>query len=181
MKRMQGGQVAGTMHKPDRQLADAKELLLGFLDYYRSVIARKIEGLSEDVLRDSCLPSGWSPLELVKHLVFMEQRWMLWGFHAEDIPNPRGDEDQTGRWHLDPGDTAAGLVGALRATGEQTRAIAARAKLTDISGWGGRFTQSDPRPPPTLAWILTYVLQEYARHAGHLDVARELIDGATGE
>jgi Protein of unknown function (DUF664) len=34
---------------------------------------------------------------------------------------------------------------------------------------------------PTLAWILTYVLQEYARHAGHLDVARELIDGTTGE
>ena len=37
------------------------------------------------------------------------------------------------------------------------------------------------RSLPTLAWILTYVLQEYARHAGHLDVAREVIDGATGE
>jgi hypothetical protein len=42
-------------------------------------------------------------------------------------------------------------------------------------------TPSDPRPRPTLAWILIYVLQEYARHAGHLDVARELIDGSTGE
>ena len=45
----------------------------------------------------------------------------------------------------------------------------------------GRFRDDDPGPRPTLAWILTYVLQEYARHAGHLDVARELIDGSTGE
>jgi hypothetical protein len=38
----------------------------------------------------------------------------------------------------------------------------------------------DPRPLPTLAWILMCVLQEYGRHAGHLDVAREVIDGRTG-
>jgi Protein of unknown function (DUF664) len=173
--------VAGTTHKPDRQLADPKELLLGFLDYYRSVVIRKVEGLSDELLRASCLPSGWTPLELLKHLVFMEQRWMRWGFRAEDIPNPGGDEDPTGRWHVDPADTAAGLIADLRATGEQTRAIAARAKLTDISALGGRFTHKDPRPPPTLAWILAYVLQEYARHAGHLDIARELLDGVTGE
>jgi Protein of unknown function (DUF664) len=173
--------VAGPTHKPERQLADPKELLLGFLDYYRSVITRKVEGLPEDVLRASCLPSGWAPLELLKHLACMEQRWMRWGFRAEDIPNPRRDEDQAGRWHLDSGDTSAELISALQATGEQTRAIATGAKLTDISALGGRFGPSDSHPPPTLAWILTYVLQEYARHAGHLDIARELIDGATGE
>jgi len=57
----------------------------------------------------------------------------------------------------------------------------ADAELTDVSASGGRFTEADGRPRPTLAWILTYVLQEYARHAGHLDIARELIDGVTGE
>jgi Protein of unknown function (DUF664) len=173
--------VAGTTRKPERQLADPKELLLGFLDYYRSVITRKVEGLPEDVLRASCLPSGWAPLELLKHLLYMEQRWMRWGFRAEDMPDPTGDEDQAGRWHLDSGDTPAELIAALQATGEQTRAIATGAELTDISALGGRFSASDSHPPPTLAWILTYVLQEYARHAGHLDIARELIDGATGE
>jgi hypothetical protein len=45
----------------------------------------------------------------------------------------------------------------------------------------GRFAEDDSRPRPTLAWILVYVLQEYSRHAGHLDIARELADGATGE
>ena len=168
-------------HKPDRQLGDPKELLLGFLDYYRSVISRKVEGLSDAGLRESRLPSGWSPLELVKHLVYMERRWLRWGFLAEQVPDPRGDEDQEGRWHAGAGDTAAGLIAALHAAGEQTRAIAVAAELTDVSAAGGRFGDDDPRPRPTLAWILVYVLQEYARHAGHLDVARELIDGATGE
>ena len=55
------------------------------------------------------------------------------------------------------------------------------AELDSLSALGGRFSDNDPRPRPTLAWILIYVLQEYARHAGHLDVARELIDGSTGE
>jgi len=53
--------------------------------------------------------------------------------------------------------------------------------LADVSAVGGRFTDNDARLRPTLAWTLVYVLQEYARHFGHLDVARELIDGTTGE
>jgi uncharacterized damage-inducible protein DinB len=173
--------VTDVVHKPDRQLGDPKEVLLGFLDYYRSVVIRKIDGLTDAQLRASRLPSGWTALGLLKHLVYMERRWLRWGFGAEQIPDPRGDEDQAGRWHAGPGDTAASLIAALHAAGEQTRAIAAAAELTDISALGGRYSSDDPRPRPTLAWILTYVLQEYARHAGHLDVARELIDGATGE
>ena len=173
--------MSSVVHKPDRRLDDPKEVLLGFLDYYRSVIARKIEGLPDAELRGSRLPSGWTPLELLKHLVYMERRWLCWGFRAEQLPDPHGDEDQAGRWHAGPGDTAASLIAALRAAGEQTRAIASAAELTDVSAPGGRFRDDDPRPLPTLAWILTYVLQEYARHAGHLDVAREVIDGTTGE
>ncbi len=168
-------------HKPDRGLGEPKDVLLGFLDYYRSVIARKVEGLTDEELRESRLPSGWSPLELVKHLVYMERRWLQWGFCAEPIADPHGDEDQAGRWHAGAGDTAADLIAALHATGELTRAIASAAELADVSAVGGRFTDDDTRPRPTLAWILVYVLQEYSRHAGHLDVARELIDGTTGE
>jgi uncharacterized damage-inducible protein DinB len=168
-------------HKPDRELADPKELLLGFLDYYRSVIIRKVEGLPDAELRASRLPSGWTPLELLKHLVYMEQRWLRWGFRAEQLADPHGDEDQSGRWHAGSGDTAAGLLAALHAAGEQTRAIVTAAELDSLSALGGRFNDGDARPRPTLAWILIYVLQEYARHAGHLDVARELVDGSIGE
>ncbi len=166
-------------HKPSRELSDAKELLLGYLDYYRSAIARKVDGLTEAELRSTRLPSGWTPLELVKHLVYMERRWFRWGFAAEQVGMALGDEDDAGRWHVDRGDTSADLLASLHAGGERTRMIVGAAELADIAAIGGRFSENNP--PPTLAWILVYVLQEYARHAGHLDVARELIDHVTGE
>ena len=132
------------MHKPGRELGDPKELLLGFLDYFRSVIIRKIDGLTDAELRASRLPSGWTPLELLKHLAYMERRWLRWGFRAEQLPDPLGDEDQAGRWHAGPGDTAASLIAELHAAGEQTRAIASAAELTDTSipGAGSATTTS---------------------------------------
>jgi uncharacterized damage-inducible protein DinB len=171
--------VTDAHNRPPREQADPKQLLLGFLDFYRSVIARKLDGLTEPQLRSSRLPSGWTPLELLNHLVHMEARWLRWGFAAEQLPDPLGDEDQSGRWHAGPELTAAALVAAMHASGERTRAIAEGADLTDVSALGGRFTEGDRRP--TLAWVLFHVLQEYARHAGHLDIARELVDGVTGE
>lgn len=66
---------------------------------------------------------------------------------------------------------------ALHAGAERTGAVLADHDLAERGAVGGRF-EADP---PTLAWICFHVLQEYARHAGHLDVARELSDGATGE
>jgi Protein of unknown function (DUF664) len=169
------------IHKPDRGLADPKELLLGFLDHYRSVVAAKVRDVPDADLRSSRLPSGWTPLELVKHLAHMERRWLRWGFLAEPTPDPFGDEAADGRWHVGPHESAADLVAALAAAGRDTRAIAGAARIEDLARAGGRFPVDDPAACPTLGWILTYVLQEYARHAGHLDVARELIDGTTGE
>ena len=112
------------------------------------MIIRKFEGVPEAELQTSRLPSGWTPLELLKHLVFMEQRWLRWGFCAEQLPDPHGDEDQAGRWHTGSGDTAAGLIAALGAAGEQTRTIVAGAELADLSTPGGRFSDTDPRPRP---------------------------------
>jgi hypothetical protein len=91
-------------------------LLLGYLDFYRSVIARKLHGLTEPQLRSSRLPSGWTPLELVNHLVHMEARWIRWGFAAEQLPEPWGDEDQSGRWRVRPQQTTAELLAGM--TGE---------------------------------------------------------------
>jgi uncharacterized damage-inducible protein DinB len=165
--------------RPAVEQADPKQLLLGYLDFYRSVIARKLDGLTEPQLRSSRVPSGWTPLELLNHLVHMEARWVRWGFAAEQLPEPWGDEDRSGRWHAVPEQTAAELLAAMHAGGARTRAIVAGADLTDVAAVGGRFADGDRRP--TLAWVLFHVLQEYARHAGHLDIARELVDGATGE
>jgi uncharacterized damage-inducible protein DinB len=171
--------VTDDQDRPAREQADPKQLLLGFLDFYRAAIARKLDGLSEPQLRSSRVPSGWTPLELLNHLVHMEARWLRWGFAGEQLPEPWGDHDRSDRWHTGPDLTAAGLVAAMHAGGERTRAIAEGADLADLAAVGGRYSDGDRRP--TLAWVLFHVLQEYARHAGHLDIARELADGATGE
>jgi hypothetical protein len=169
--------------QPDLRLTDPTQLLLAYLDRYRDAVERKLTGLSEADLRASRLPSGWSPLELLQHLVFMERRWLVWGYAAEDVPSPWGDGGPHGapgkRWHVAPGTNLDGLLTALHAGGRHTREIASAARFGDAARLGGRF--QDAAEAPTLGWILCHVLEEYARHAGHLDVVRELIDGATGE
>ncbi len=169
-----------TSHRdePGRYSTDPKELLLDYLDYYREVVAAKIDGLSAQEMTTSRLPSGWSPLELLRHLVYMERRWLRWGFGAEQVVDPHGDVDDRDRWRTGPDDTVESLLDALREGGAATRAIVEAAQLSDSAAVGGRFVSA---PTPTLLWILTHVLQEYARHAGHLDITRELIDGSTGE
>jgi uncharacterized damage-inducible protein DinB len=163
----------------DRASVGTKARFLDYLDFYRSAVAFKLDGLSDDDLRASNVPSGWSPLELLRHLVFMERRWFRWRFLGEEVDEPKGDDGPDGRWRLRDGDTLAGLLSALHAGGERTRAIVEAADLSDLAR--GSEEALGGSQPPTLEWILFHVLQEYARHAGHLDVVRELIDGRVGE
>ncbi|MPZ97560.1 MAG: DUF664 domain-containing protein, partial [Propionibacteriales bacterium] len=160
--------------EPGPDVADPKVLFLRYLDFYRSVVVRKLDGLSDAELRGTRLPSGWTPIELLTHLVHMEQRWLRWGFAAEQVERPWGDNGPDGRWQVGADEALVDLVARLHAGGEQTRAIVAAAELSDHAAVGGRFTDEADRP--TLAWILFHVLQEYARHAGHLDIVRELAD-----
>jgi hypothetical protein len=167
--------------EPEVDSADPAVQLVAYLDYYRGAVERKLRGLTADQLRGSPLPSGWTPLELLAHLVHMERRWFVWGFLAEPVPDPWGDHADGvdgGRWHVPDGVGLDDLVARLHAGGERTTAILATTPLDARGRLGGRFTTA---PAPTLAWIGFHVLQEYARHAGHLDVARELVDGVTGE
>jgi uncharacterized damage-inducible protein DinB len=170
--------MTSSLPEPDMQLSDPTELLLDYLDYYRNVVGTKIEGLSDAELRDCKLPSGWTLLELLKHLVYMEQRWFRWAFLAEQVAEPWGDRGPDGRWLVGPEETAAELLAALHKGGEHTRAVVTGTPLATVAAPGGRF-KDDGTARPTLGWILFHVLQEYARHAGHLDIVRELTDGAT--
>jgi hypothetical protein len=164
--------------EPPRSLEDPREILLQQLSYYRATLLAKLDGLSDDQLTTSILPSGWSPLGLLKHLVFVERRWMQWGFEAEQVPEPWGDHDPHSEgWLLGTEDTRHVLTEWLDAIAARTEAVASKAELTERARLGGRFSSD----PPTLDWILVHLLQEYAWHVGHLDVVRELIDGSVGE
>ncbi|MFI6155611.1 DinB family protein [Kitasatospora sp. NPDC051170] len=172
--------TSSPLPEPNQRLSDPGTLLLDYLDYYRSAIGAKVEGLSDEQLRTSRLPSGWTMLELLKHLVHMEQRWLRWGFRGEPVPAPWGDRGPEDRWYVAPQETAAELLAALHTGGEYTRSVASGTPLSAVAEAGGRFAE-DGTERPTLGWILFHVLQEYARHAGHLDIVRELTDGTTDE
>jgi uncharacterized damage-inducible protein DinB len=168
-----------TFLSPVDQVGDRSQVLLGYLDFFRSTVTEKVAGLSDADLRRSILPSAWTPLELVKHLVHMERRWLVWGFLGEQVDQPWGDNDGQGRWAVGVEESLDSLLRALQAGGRRTREIVEAAQLSDVAEVGGRF-DSDAEAPE-LERILLHVLQEYARHAGHLDVVRELMDGAVGE
>jgi hypothetical protein len=66
------------------------DVLAGYIDYFRSRCIDKIVGLPPDELRRSRLPSGWTPIELLKHLTYDELRWLEWRFEGRSIANPWG-------------------------------------------------------------------------------------------
>jgi len=163
---------------PDVGVSDPRDLVLGYLDWYRDALLRKIAGLSDVQLRAPVAPLNWSPLGLVKHLGWVERRWMRWGFAAEDVLAypPGGDEAE---WSVAAGESTTSVMAAYFEEVRRSRSLAARADLREQARAGGRFTT--PQQAPSLGRILFHLLQEYARHVGQLDVARELIDGETGE
>lgn len=166
--------------EPSHLLSDPYELACSYLDFYRSTLLRKLNGLSAAEMRTSRLPSEWTPVELVKHLTYVEHRWLCWGFTAEQVAEPWGDEDPwSGRWHVGADEPVEQVLARYVEQCERSREIVAGAGLADRSRIGGRFATADEAP--TLGWILLHLLQEYARHVGHLDVARELADGNVGE
>ncbi|MER5439766.1 DinB family protein [Streptomyces sp. NPDC002790] len=163
---------------PAVDVSDAHELLLGYLNWYRQALMRKLAGLSDGQLRAPVERLGWSPIGLVQHLGWVERRWMRWGFGAQDVvAYPYGGDAE--EWRVAPDTSVAQVIAAYEAEVTMANSLTADALFTDKALLGGRF--KTPEQAPSLGRILFHLLQEYARHVGHLDIARELIDGQTGE
>ncbi len=157
--------------------ASRGEVFLRYLDYFRSVLLAKVGALPDAERRGSRLPTGWSPLELVKHLRYVELRWIFWGFEGGAVEQPWGDQHE-GRWQLAPDDTFEGLAEALTAQGAHTRQVVESHDLAEVGRPGPRWNGADPAP---LERVLFHLMQEYARHVGHLDIVAELAGGPVGE
>jgi Protein of unknown function (DUF664) len=163
--------------EPTTPVPSRAEVFLGYLDYFRSRLVSKLDSLPSGELRRSRLPSGWAPIELVKHLAQVEMRWLEWRFEGRAVTDPWADS-RDGRWHVAADETLAGLVAALHEQAARTRVIVESHDLADVGQPGERWDGADP---PALERILFHLLQEYARHVGHLDIVSELADGETGE
>ncbi len=163
--------------EPSTAVASRAEVFLGYLDYFRSRLVAKLESLPGEELRRSRLPSGWTPIELLKHLAYVELRWLEWGFEGRDVADPWAD-NRAGRWYVPAGESLEDLVAELHARAARTRAVVQSHDLADIGQPGERWDGADP---PALERILFHLLQEYARHVGHLDIVSELAEGLLGE
>jgi uncharacterized damage-inducible protein DinB len=164
--------------EPTAPASSRAGVFLRYLDYFRSCLVARLEGLAAAELRASRLPSGWTPIELLKHLAYAELRWVEWGFEGrQDVGDPWGDR-RDGWWYVAPDETLESLTAALRARAERTRAIVESHDLAETGQPGPRWDGADPA---TLERVLFHLLQEYARHVGHLDIVSELASGPTGE
>ena len=163
--------------EPTTPMPSRAEVFLSYLGYFRSRLVSKLESLPAGELHRSQLPSGWTPIELLKHLTHVELRWLEWGFEGRKVADPWADS-RDGRWYVAAGETLEQLMAGLRTQAARTRAIVESHDLADVGQPGDRWDGADP---PTLERVLFHLLQEYARHVGQLDIVTELAGGETGE
>ena len=162
------------MTRPGPLTGGEKETLHFSLNRHREAVLWKVEGLSDEQLRRPMTPSGTNLIGLVKHLGSVEFGWFCdtFGRVGESIPfledTPEAD------MRAEPDETTAEILdyyGRARAAADRT---IDELDLDDTgTAWSGETV--------SLRWVLVHMIEETARHAGHMDILRELIDGATGD
>jgi hypothetical protein len=157
--------------EPAAAVAGEATLYAAYFTFLRESVAEQVLGLSAVERRTTRLASGWTPIELLSHLAHMERRWFVWGWLHEDVEEPWGDRSpDLEHWEVPDEVTAESLVELLLAVGRRTDEVLA---THDLDTWATPAEHFD-EGLPTLRWICFHVLHEYARHAGHLDIAVEL-------
>lgn len=152
---------------------DEKESLYVALDRHRNAILWKLDGLSDDDLRRPMVPSGTTLLGMVKHLASVEYAWFCSTFGRESLEVPYSDDDWDSDWRIEPWETTEGVLTYFAMARAAADAVIDELDVLDTgTAWFG--------PTVSLRWVLIHMVEEYARHAGHADILRELIDGATG-
>ncbi|ATW47433.1 DinB family protein [Streptomyces peucetius] len=158
--------------------AAERDMLEGFLDYHRETLLMKCAGLDDEQLRRAVLaPSGLTLMGLVRHLAEVERYWFREVMEGQELPDLYStDQDRDGDFHVTDKDTWAQAHETWRAEVAEARKVSAVHGLDDVSVSRSRHAEGF-----SLRWILTHMIEEYARHNGHADLLREHIDGVTGE
>ncbi|MGC2191959.1 MAG: DinB family protein [Candidatus Dormiibacterota bacterium] len=146
---------------------DERELLLSWLHFLRGAILRKVQGVSDEA-------AHWHPdgglislLGIINHLTHVEWRWIDGSMLGEEVS--RSEEE----FHPGPELTVEAAVAAYRARAEKTDAV--------VRSTPSLAAPSNSGKERDLRWVLLHLINETARHAGHADSTRELLDGTTGE
>ena len=164
------------------QIGDTQDqALLDFLAAQRAAVLAIVDGLDEDAWHRSVVPSGWTPAGLVEHLGGAEWHWFQGVVTGAKPEPPPGDAD------LPPYDPTAAFTSdepsaeILAFYREQCARSDAVLAVTPLSAAPrGKHGVPGQDEPADVRWVVLHMIEETARHAGHLDIARELLDGRTG-
>ncbi|RFU87996.1 DinB family protein [Streptomyces triticagri] len=147
-----------------------KESLRAGLDRHRDVVLWKLRGLDDEQLRRPLTPTGTNLLGLVKHLACCEYGWFCLAFDRPAEPLP---VEEDADFRAGPEESTEDILAFYaRARAAADRTIDAL-EPEDL----GEF----PGGTVSLRWVLIHMIEETARHTGHMDIIRELIDGSTGD
>ncbi|MDO8308876.1 MAG: DinB family protein [Actinomycetota bacterium] len=160
----------------DIETGSERELLEGHLDGMRATAVRKVQDLTWTDATRRLGPSVTSAAGIIKHLTEVERWWYRHHLAGEDaVPFWSTDENPDCEFDLAPSDDLASLISDYQAACSESRAIAEQHSLDDRCV---RAHRNGLRP--SLRWVYIHTIEEIARHNGHLDIYRELIDGTTG-
>jgi hypothetical protein len=157
--------------------AAADEMLRAFLRAQREVVLAIVEGLSDEAWHRAVVPTGWTPAGMLEHLGGAEWHWFQ-GVVAGRQPELAADVDED-RPPYDPlsvvftSDASPTEVTTFYRDqcAQSEEVLAATSLSASPRGTHGRYE------PPNVRWVVLHMIEETARHAGHLDIARELLDG----
>ena len=163
-----------------RPAPNERDGLVDFLDYYRQVLRRKVDGLSSADLGRTVGASTLTLGGIIKHLSLVEYSWFLADILGEDLPAPFAAID----WRADPDwdfrsakdDSPKDLLDLHEKACQTARNVIAGVDDLDQPLVRRRHGQVH-----NVRWVLIHMIEEYARHAGHADLLRESIDGSVGD
>jgi uncharacterized damage-inducible protein DinB len=156
-------------------------MLAAYLDYHRATVMGKASGLTQAQMALRLPSSTLTIAGLVKHLALVEDSWFTERFAGLGRgPWPEVDWDRDPDWEFRTAldETPEALLALYGAACDRSRAVLAAAGSLDQRSVEISRREGEPF---TLRWILLHMIEETARHNGHLDLLRELADGATGE
>ena len=162
-------------------IADLREELLGYLAQQRYGLRLTAYGLNDEQARTAPTSSTLTVGGLIKHLTFVERGWMDNVLQRQKEQSfSESTDDYLDNFRLSAGETLAGVLADYEAAAAETDEIVRRTDLDqpvpvpkgvpwypeDLEAWSVR-------------WVVLHLISETARHAGHADIVREGIDGAT--
>ena len=152
---------------------DERTALLGVLQRQRDLVCWKLRDAPDEVLGMATTPTGMSLRGLVRHLTNVERSWLREVFAGQQgLAYDWTEQDPEAEWQVSKDTRMAELLAGYAAESRECDAVVTTARSLDVISVQRNMS---------LRWILLHLIEETARHLGHIDILREQADGSTGE